>query len=190
MSRFGIIVEGPCDASVYSAMIPRIRPEIADVVARACGGVPALTNRFVGLLKHFQYMDRIDKALVIRDSDRRDPQVVEKGLRDRLDESGFRPTFPVHFYATKSMVETWLLADINAIVKTARGRGHSGSVKPMNRTLEEIIDPKAAFHAMLSQAGLPADPKVYGEIATEADIDIIEGCCPYFLKFREHIHAC
>jgi hypothetical protein len=40
------------------------------------------------------------------------------------------------------------------------------------------MDPKAAFQAMLSQAGLPADDKVYEEIASFADLDRIAERCP------------
>ncbi|HUB77228.1 MAG TPA: hypothetical protein VMB03_00460 [Bryobacteraceae bacterium] len=126
---------------------------------------------------------------MIRDCDGKDPREVEADLMDRLKNSHFEPRFPVHFYATKSMVETWLLADARAVREVARLRGHNHAVKEVN-VQEENRNAKTLFYAMLSQAGLPADPKVYGEIATEADIDIIEGCCPYFLKFREHIHAC
>jgi len=111
MSAFGIVVEGPRDAAVYPVIIRRIRPDIERVVARPCGGIPALPNKFVGWLKHFQYEHLIDKALVIRDSDWKNPHVLEAELSDRLRKSGFEPTFPVHFYATRSMVETWLLAD-------------------------------------------------------------------------------
>jgi len=189
MSVFGIVVEGPRDAAVYPAIIRKIRPEVR-IVPEACGGVHALRTKFVGWLKYFQYMQCVDKVLVIRDCDRKDPHIREAQLRDRLDKSGFRPAFPVHFYATKSMVETWLLADLEAIREVARRRGHEPKVKEMKRPLEEIDDAKMQFEAVLSEVGLPADDKVYEEIASAAEIGVIEGRCPYFLKFREQIHAC
>ena|ERR1017187_10225475 len=123
MSVFGIVVEGPRDVAVYSAIIRRIRPDIEQVVARPCGGVPALTNKFVAWLKDLQDQHRIDKALVVRDSDREDPLRLEADLSDRLNQAGFRTTFPVHFYATRCMVETWLLADEQAVNKVALSRG-------------------------------------------------------------------
>jgi hypothetical protein len=43
---------------------------------------------------------------------------------------------------------------------------------------------------MLSRAGLPADDKVYEEIASNADLDKVALRCPRFAEFREHIHAC
>jgi len=192
MSIFGIVVEGPRDVAVYPAIIRKIRPDVERVVARPCGGVPALPNKFVGWLRHFQYHaeHRIDKALVIRDSGGKDPKVAEAALKDRLDRSGFKPKFPVHFYATRSMVETWLLTDEQAVSKVALSRGRTRSIKAVNKPLEEIMDPKPLFLAMLSEAGLFADDKVYEEIASAAGLDRIAERCPRFLEFRRQVHAC
>jgi len=190
MSVFGIVVEGPRDSAVYPAIIRKIRPDVEQVVPRPCGGVPALPKKFVGWLKHFQYQHRIDKALVIRDSGGKDPQANEADLNDRLNQSGFKPRFPVHFYATRCMVETWLLADEQAVSMVALARGRRSSVKPVNKRLEEIMDPKPLLLEMLSQARLPADDKVYEEIASAADLDKIAERCPYFADFRKHVHAC
>jgi uncharacterized protein DUF4276 len=190
MSIFGIVVEGPRDVAVYPAIIRRIRPDVDQVVARPCGGIPALPNKFVGWLKHFQYEHRIDKALVIRDSDWKDPQTAEADLKNRLNKSGFTPTFPVHVYAARCMVETWLLADEQAVSKVALSRGRTRPAKPINKQLEEIKDPKTSFRAMLSQVGLPDTEKVYEEIAAAADLDKVAKRCPRFAEFREHIHAC
>jgi hypothetical protein len=191
MSVFGIVVEGPRDAATYQVLIRRIRPDVA-VVPRQCGGVPALANRFVGFLKEFEWHTghRVDKALVIRDSDRKAPEIVEADLNSRLSKSGFRPTFPVHIYATRCMIETWLLADERAVSIVARARGRTRSIKAVRRPLEEIMDPKPLFLRMRSEADLPADDKVYEEIASAADLDRIAERSPRFLEFRKHIHAC
>jgi Domain of unknown function (DUF4276) len=141
------------------------------------------------MLRGFEY-NRIDKALVIRDSDGNDPKAAEAALKDRLDGSSFRPKFPVHFHATKSTIETWLLADELAVNTVASSRRQSRSVKPINKQLEEIVDPKTRFWTMLSEAGLLADDKVYEEIATAADLDRIQERCPHFAEFRKHVHAC
>ena len=111
-------------------------------------------------------------------------------MNDRLDSSGFRPTFPVHFYATTSMVETWLLADEKAVNKVALSRGRSRSVKPINKQVEGIEDPKTPFLTMLFEAGLSPDDKVYEEIAFAARLDRIQERCPRFAEFRKHVHAC
>jgi len=104
MSVFGIVVEGPYDSAVYSTLIPRIRPDVELVVMRQCGGVPALRSTFVYWLKKFQYP--IVKALVIRDSDRRDPLEAETEMSSILKQSRFTPSFPVHFHATTRALET------------------------------------------------------------------------------------
>ncbi|MGA2576410.1 MAG: hypothetical protein ABSH24_10345 [Bryobacteraceae bacterium] len=186
---FGIAVEGQRDAAVYPAIIRRIRHDVERVVARPCGGVPALRKKFVGMLRGFEF-ERVDKALVIRDSGGKDPQISEADLNDRLSQSGFTPTFPFHFYATKCMVETWLLADEQAVSKVALARGRARPIKAISKPLEEIMDPKPLFLAMLSEAGLSADDKVYEEIAASADLDRISRRCPLFVEFRKHVHAC
>jgi len=124
MSVFGIVVEGPSDAAVNPALIRRMRPDVEDVIAQPCGGVSALNKKFVAMLRGFEYY-RIDKALVIRDSGGKDPQTAEADLNHRLNQSGFVPTFPVHIYATRCMVETWLLADEQAVSKVALSRGRT-----------------------------------------------------------------
>ena len=88
------------------------------------------------------------------------------------------------------MVETWLLADEHAVRKVALLRDRDRSVKPINKSLEDIINPKPLFLAMLSQAELPADNKVYEEIAAAADLDRIAERCPRFTEFRQHVDDC
>jgi len=52
------------------------------------------------------------------------------------------------------------------------------------------MDPKPLFLTMLSKAGLPADDKVYEELAAAADLDRIAERSPRFAEFRQHVHAC
>jgi hypothetical protein len=73
----------------------------------------------------------VPKALVIHDSDCNDSRSVEDELNRILDQSTFREslTLAVHFYATRCMVETWLLADETAVNVVARKRGKAGSAQ-------------------------------------------------------------
>ena len=193
---YGIVVEAERDAAVYSALIPRIRPEVDRVLPRSCGDVVGVRRKFVGWLKHFQWHAdyQVEKALVIRDSDCVDSQAVENELARILEEdaSGFRAnlTLHVHFYATRCMVETWLLSDENAINTVAQRRGKHGSAEPAEDPLEGRRDAKKIFRQMLSQAQLPADPAVYTEVASEVDLDRVEERCPYFRRFRECVNGC
>lgn len=191
---FGIVVEAERDSVVYSTLIRRIRTDVDDVLARPCQDVAGVRRKFVGWLKNFQWNSgyNVGKALVVRDSDCRDSGAVEHELVRILDQSGFREklTLPVHFYATRCMVETWLLADENAVNAVARQRGKVRSAQSVPDPLEGTANAKALFLRMLSQAQLPADPAVYAEVAAAADIDRIKQRCPYFQHFIDCVQAC
>jgi len=189
---FGIVVEDQRDASVYSTLIRRIRSDVEFVSSRPCGGLAGVRRQFVGWLKNFEWHAgyRIEKALIIRDSDCGDPQVAEDELARILRQSRFEPTFPVHFYATRCEVETWLLADESAVNLVALRRQKTASAGTVTLPLEGIRDAKEVFQRMLSQTGLPADPAVYAEVASAAAMDRVEQRCPYFRQFMERVQAC
>ena len=194
---FGIVVEGEYDSAVYSTLIRQIRPGVDKVLPITCGGVVRLQQKFVGWLKHFQwhpdYNYKVGKVLVVRDSDCRDSQAVEEELDDILSQSGFQKSLklPVHFHATKCMVETLLLADESAVNAVARQRGRSRpSAQSVRDPLEGTVNAKGLFQRMLSQAQLPADLAVYAEVAAAADIERIKERCPNFRRFIECVHAC
>lgn len=187
----GIVVEGISDEAVYSKLIPRIRREIERVVSRPCGDKKLLHDKFVGYLKEFQWKWDVGKALVIRDSDCRDSGAVENQLEQRLRASGFQPPYPFHFYATNCMVETWLLADEDAVNRVAQRRGKKRpSAQPVRDPLEGRTNAKTMFQRMLSQADLLANPAVYAEVAAVVDVELIRRRCPYFQEFVDRVHAC
>jgi hypothetical protein len=191
---FGIVVEADRDKVVYSTLIRRIRPDVDDVLARPCQDVVGVRRQFVEWLKNFQWHSgyQVGKALVIRDSDCHDSRAVENELVRILDQKGFREklTLPVHFYATRCMVETWLLADEDAVNAVARERGKIPAAQPVPDPLEGATDAKRLFRQMLTQAQLPDDPAVYAEVAAAADIDVIKQRCPYFQRFIDCVHGC
>jgi hypothetical protein len=191
---FGIVVEGETDSVVYRAMIQRIRPDVDIVLSQPCQGVAGVRRMFVGWLKHFQWHSayQVGKALVIRDSDCDASRALEDELGRILDQSGFREklTLPVHFYATRCMVETWLLADESAVNAVARERGKIPAAQPVPDPLEGATNAKVLFRRMLSHAQLRATPAVYAEVAAAADIDRIKQRCPYFQRFIDCVHGC
>lgn len=191
---FGIVVEAERDAVVYSTLIQRIRSDVDCVLSRPCQNVVGVRRQFVGWLKNFQWNSapRVEKALVIRDSDCNDSQSVEDELARILDQSRFQQklTIPVHFYATRCMVETWLLADEAAVNQVAQARGKGSRVRAADGPLEGERDAKERFVRMLSQAGLPATAAVYNEVAAATDLTRIAERCPYFQQFMERVHAC
>jgi hypothetical protein len=191
---FGIVVEGETDSVVYRAMIQRIRPDVDLVLSEPCQGVPGVRTKFVGWLEYFQGHPghQVGKALVIRDSDCHDSQALEDELFRILDQSRFREklTLPVHFYATRCMVETWLLADESAVNKVAVQRGKVRSARPVADPLEGATDAKKLFRQMLSQAQLRPVPAVYADVAAAADMHRIKQRCPYFQRFIDCVHGC
>jgi hypothetical protein len=191
---FGIVVEAERDSAVYSTLIQRICPDVETVLPRVCQNVVGVRRQFVDWLKHFQWhaVHQIGKAIVIRDSDCRDSQSVEDELVRILDQSGFREQLriPVHFYATRCMVETWLLADERAVNDVARRRGKRESAEPVDDPLEGDLQAKSRFVRMLSHVGLPATPPVYGEVAAATDLDHLQERCPYFRQFVDRVSDC
>jgi hypothetical protein len=188
--NLGIVVESDRDGGVYSELIKHIRPEIVNVYARACGDVVNLKRSFVGWLKYFEYAPGfIQKAIVIRDSDCADPTALEAQLHERYVQSGFTASFPVHFHATKCELETWLLADEMAITEVSQRRGRARQCATITIELESHKNAKELFRGVLSRVDLPADPAVYREIASFADISRIAARCAHFRQFVEKVRA-
>jgi hypothetical protein len=190
--NIGIVVEGARGRAAYPELIRKIRDDVEIVLAEPCGSDIKLFEKFVGWLKHFEWNAEIsvNKAFVIRDSDCSDPVVWESKMRQILERSHFVPSFPVHFHATKCEIETWLLADENAINQVARSRGKQGSVSKVTIPLESHRNAKKLLQQVLSRVRLPADPKVYQEIASAANIDRIASRCAYFQQFVDRVRAC
>ncbi len=188
----GIIVEGPDDLETYPVLIRRIRPSVGHIHRRQCFGLRNLKNKFVGFLKELPVGRGIpvEKALVIRDSDCDAPETLERQLEGILRESGFRPEFTVHFYATKCKLESWLLADEQAISRVSLARRGPGNVQPVAYPLENYNDAEKLLLRVLREAGLSATPRVYAEIASCANTARIAERCPYFREFARRVEDC
>lgn len=186
----GIIVEGLDDIGVYRVLIKRIDPQVTWVHARECGGRRRLKNKFVAILKVFAGNPeafRIEKVLVIRDSDCNAPDPLEGELRGILDASGFRPGFDVFFHATKCSVESWLLADEAAINSVSRQRGGRAGLAPSEIDLEATRDADELYVKTLSQVGLQNTAEVMKEIAEQANLETIARRCRRFGDFRRKV---
>ena len=193
--NFGIVVEDLRDAEAYSQLIRKIRDDIEDIVPYPCHGNSTLKKQFLTGLKVFKWYApgspyAIAKALVIVDSDCSDASVWEEDLAEVLDRSHFEPGFPVHFYATKCELESWLLADESAMTNASQHRGKNRHMGPVNIQFEAYRDAKELFRRRLSEAGLPDTPLVYKEIASYADIDRIATRCPRFKEFIKKVREC
>jgi Domain of unknown function (DUF4276) len=182
---FGLVVEGEYDVAVFGELVRRICP--AATIARAihAGGSP-LMKKFPVYLKALQYVTPegpVGRALVIRDSNGKDPQEVERVMQSRI--AGYTYNFPHGFalHAVRQETETWLLADAHAISVIADGR----PVAPVGGELEALTDPKERLHKVLSDAGLNATPATYARITRELDLDVLRARCPGFLIFEQKV---
>lgn len=190
--NIGIIVEGERDSAVYPELIRKIRDDTETVYPISCGDVARLKTRFVAWLRHFEWHAglSVDKVLVIMDSDCSNPSIWEAQLRRIYEQSRFVPSFPVHFHATKCEIETWLLTDENAVNQVSRHRGKNKQARAVTIQFESYRNARELFHKMLSQTGLPANARVYEEIASAVNIERIAARCPHFQEFVAKVRAC
>lgn len=188
---YGLIVEGPYDQAMYGALIPRICGGKV-VFTRPCGGVERLMKLFHALLRDFEHAVQggpVDKALVIRDSSGKDPIALEAEMAATIQ--GMQYVFPrgIKLCIVRRTMETWLLADAQAITDVARARG-GRQVQDVQGTLEDIGDPKKKLRSVLSDAGIEYTDVVCAEIAALLRIDHVEYRCPSFRTFRRDVIDC
>lgn len=183
----GLIVEGKYDVEPYRHWIRKVRRDVGEIPARPCNR--KVKTKFIGFL---QELDRnpawqIQKAIVIADSDCGPPDALVAQVTRKLERS--MPNFPVHVFAIRCKLETWLLADEAAINQVAQDRGKAERILRIPGPLE-TNGAKQRFHRALSNVGLPADERVYSEIAAHSRIEVIRERCPQFREFKRLVHAC
>lgn len=183
----GIVVEGNYDAAIISALIPRIHPGPVSILAPiVVGGSGPLMSRFPDYLRALGWANAgspVDKAIVIRDSNAKDPAKVENDMQAKI--AGRSYSFPrgVRLHAVRREIETWLLADGAAISVVAGGRTTSMPPGP----LEGIQDAKARLQRVLTAVRLPYTPGVCAEIAKTLDLDVLRTSCPNFRVFEQKV---
>ena len=186
MPTFGLIVEGNYDASVLTELIQRCSVDNIDVVSRPCSPKGDLMRKFRGFLEEFRWVKQgapVDKALVIRDADAKYPQALIRAMDDRIADRIY--PFPVKFVVIVRELETWLLADSEALAKvTAR------TAPEHNEPLEGIVDSKARLKRFLLDAKMPYTGEVARKIAAATNMERFAYRCPSFRTFREAVHDC
>ncbi len=189
---YGIIVEGEYDIGTYEELIWKICGRMVQVESRDTRGRVRYKNKKIaGYLRSFEHVSAgggsVDKALVIRDADRKDAAIVEQEIWDRIGNRA--PLFPrgISAHAICQEMETWLLADHNAINKVAQTRNARDEVQRVGESLEEIQNPKERFLDLLSWAGLNYTAQVCREIAREIDLDVLRERCPSFREFERKV---
>lgn len=77
MTTYGIVVEGNYDKATLLEIIRQCLSTEVEVIARPCGSKDRLMNKFPGFLESFRYLKQgsnVDKVLVIRDADNKNPE--------------------------------------------------------------------------------------------------------------------
>lgn len=187
MLTFGMIVEGDYDEAVLTELIRKCVGYDIEVISRVCHSKANLMKRFPGFLEEFRYVKQglpVDRALVVRDADMREPQGLLRAMESKIAHRTYAFS-PVRFVAIVRELETWLLADSAAMSTVTRA--YSGRVVPeVNESLEDIVDPKARLRRILSEAKVPYTREVARQIAVAANLEHIAYRCP---SFRSFIHA-
>lgn len=192
MPIFGLVVEGDYDEAALTELVRKcISGNInIDVVARPCGPRGSLNNKFPGFLEEFRYLKQgtyVDKALVIRDADNKDANGLIQEMQGSVQGRSY--PFPVKFVVVVQELETWLLADEQAISEVTME--YSGkTVSRVNEPLEEIPAAKERLKQMLSDAEVSYTREVSRKIAAATNVQRIEYRCPSFIVFRQAVLDC
>jgi hypothetical protein len=186
-NSYGIIVEGDYDSAVYGAFIRKLAAPHAHIKPLVCRGKTNLMKEFPALLRAFEHEvdgHPVDMALVIRDSDGRDPVEVEAQMRVKIE--GRRYPFPlnVRLHAVRHAMDAWLLADINAINAASERRG-GRRVTRLPDAPEDLLRPKDGLRHLLAEHKVTYTAEVCREIAHATDLQLLSNRCPRFSVFSE-----
>jgi len=185
-SSYGIIVEGPYDSAFYEAVIQRLSPH-ACVSARVCDGKSNLTRKFPALLKTFEHElagRPLEMAIVIRDADGKNPEEIEAQMRSKIANRDYPFGLGVKFFAVPQAMESWLLADVNALNAVSQRR-NGKRVTKSHEAPESLRNPKGWFREFLTNQNVVYTAEVAREIAEELDLNTLSVRCPRFRVFSE-----
>jgi hypothetical protein len=190
VTTYGIVVEGPYDEAALPELIKKCLADEIEIIPRPCGGKDQLMKIFPVFLEEFRHAKQgspVDKALVIRDADVKNPDELLRAMRNKIASRSY--PFEVKCIAIVREPETWFLADEEAISKVTQAR--SGKrVARVTEDLEPILQPKEKLKQILSDAGVPYTREVAREIAEQSDPSKIESRCPKFKEFRQAVTDC
>lgn len=183
MPIYGLIVEGEYDVAALTELIRRYAAGNIQVIPRQCAQKGSLMKKFPSYLQELHRANQgqaVDKALVIRAADGKNP----RELIARMETSNVSRSypFPVKFVIIVQELETWLLADHDALSQVA-----PRSIAEIRGPLELILDPKRTLKGVLSEAGIAYTAEVARKIAAMANLERIEYRCPTFRTLRQAI---
>ena len=182
MLTVGLVVEGVYDEAAITELVLKSVPSEAGAICRRCGNAIQLMRKFPGFLQEFRFAkdgSPVDKALVIRDADHKNPRELITGMDGRIGNRNF--PFPVNLLVIVEELEAWLLADEEAISLVTRIRQ-----QPV-RDPERLYDPKQTLRRLLSQAGVEYTSEIARQLAAAARPNILQTRCPSFGEFQEAV---
>lgn len=189
----GIVVEGSYDTPFYEVIIKRVCPTITCIISREAGNKASLMGRLGGLLRSLQHVTLtggpVRRAIAIRDTDGKSPSDVEADMLRKISGQTFSFPRGVICHATHREMETWLLADIDAINRTARilfPTGRGTATRPVGSP-ESVVNAKEKLQDLLSEVGLLYDAATCALIAQEIDLAMLRAYCPSFRRFEPKV---
>jgi len=181
MLCLGLVVEGIYDEAAITEFVRKSTAPDVRVICRPCGNAIQLMKKFPAFLNEFQYAKdgaRVDKALVIRDADRKNPAELIARMEARIINR--RYPFSRSLLVAVEELESWLLADEQAL-SAVTGRSVRRILDP-----EKLTDPKNILRNILSDK-IAYTPEVARKIAAAARLDILAARCRSFRTFQDAI---
>lgn len=191
MPVFGLVGGGKYDIGVLETLLKRLRPDLNGVVARSCGNDYRVTTTFPNRILEFTRANAgraVDKAIVVRDAHRSVPDQLLRKLRASSDLRGY--LFPVEFAVVVPEIESWLLADQDALFTVSQERGVATRFPAANRSPEMLQHPKEHLMELLAEAGVPYTEAVAVRLAETSNLLLIEQLCPSFRSFKWAAEHC
>jgi hypothetical protein len=163
-----------------------------DLTVRPTGGVVNLMRKLPGFLRELEFARQggpVGKAMVVRDCGGLEPDQAEGRMAAKVHGRRFGFHRGVKFHAVRRAMETWLLADVDAINSVAMERG-GRRVSAVKGQLEEIVDPKKLLTQLLTSARLVYDKEVCRQIASRTRIETLRYRCLSFRSFETKVIDC
>jgi hypothetical protein len=186
-SSYGIIVEGDYDSAVFGTIIRRLTSPDVHIKPLVCRGKTNLMKEFPVLLRAFEHEvdgNPVDMAVVIRDSDGKNPDEVEDQMRTKIQGRRYPFRLDVRLHAVRHAMDAWLLADVNAI-STASEVRRGKRVTRSHDSPEDLLDPKDGLRQLLADHKVAYTAEVCREIAQKTDLELLSQRCPRFRVFAE-----
>jgi Domain of unknown function (DUF4276) len=177
----GIIVEGVFDGAALPELIRKCCTDDIHIETRVSRSTSQLMRKGLGFLEEFRHVIQgspVDKALIIRDADGKNPNELVHRLNVTINTRSY--PFPVIPVIIVQELEAWLLADREALSQVI-----GKSISEITESLEMLMAPKERLKNILSDANIAYTPEVARKITAATRLEVLEYRCPSFRVFRQ-----